>query len=77
MSTAQITRAAVALPVEERRELVARLVESLPDEAADVPVDPALLRELRRRDEELRSGKTQGLTLEETMRRAREAVGCA
>ena len=88
MSTEQLTRAAIALPADERRALMNALRDSLRDEPQDDngphppdsteprPDADAFYAELRRADEELRSGKVKGHTLEESMAIVRKAISC-
>jgi putative addiction module component (TIGR02574 family) len=54
--------------VDERAELASSLIESL-DESHDPSVEEAWDKEIVRRMQDLRSGKVQGVTLEEGRRR--------
>lgn len=72
MSIEQLTEAAVALPEPERRELIRRLVDTLPPED-DGDIDPEFMEELLRRDEAMESGRVKGLSREEMMAKARKA----
>ena len=56
MSTEEILAAALALPEAERRALVERLAESLPDEYDDSFSDPDFQAELDRREAEIEAG---------------------
>lgn len=53
---------ALKLPVRKRLGLAALLLESV---TVDSGVDPALLKELKKRSNELQSGKVRGLSTEE------------
>ncbi|GEP40838.1 addiction module protein [Brevifollis gellanilyticus] len=53
---------ALKLPARKRLGLAALLIESV---TADSGVDPALLKELKKRSHELQSGKVRGLSTEE------------
>jgi len=55
---------ALDLPASERAQLAVLLFDSVEEEGADL-WPGALVDELRRRSEHLRSGKVQGLTSEE------------
>jgi putative addiction module component (TIGR02574 family) len=61
---AALAAQALDLPASERANLALLLFESVEHEPADV-WPTALVIELRRRSEELRSGKVKGLTSEE------------
>lgn len=74
MSIEQLTRAAISLPENERRELIRRLLATLPAQGED-EIDPQFMAELLRRDEEMESGRVEGLSHEEVMARARRALG--
>lgn len=86
MSTEQLTRAAIALPEAERRALMNALRDSLLDDEpirhppsaleSERPKADEFIAELLRADEELRSGKVKGHTLEESMAIVRKAIGC-
>jgi putative addiction module component (TIGR02574 family) len=55
---------ALALSVEERGLLIDRLVESLDDEPAEDGVEEAWAAEIKRRVDEVRSGKAQTVPIE-------------
>ena len=61
MVSADLSRAALELPPEERLELARRLVESV---VAPVPISEALLEGIRR-IEDVVTGRVQGLTEEQ------------
>jgi putative addiction module component (TIGR02574 family) len=61
MLTAELSRTALALPVEDRLELARRILESV---AAPAPLTDAATEGIRR-IEEIASGKIPGLTEEE------------
>ncbi len=67
MSTTEIERSALELPVEERLQLARRLIESIGDSRAE----EAAIAEGIRRIEDVASGKVRGLT-EEEFQRARK-----
>lgn len=58
-TSSPLRQRALKLPAQKRLGLAALLLESVPDDAG---VDPALLRELKKRSAELRSGKVRGLS---------------
>lgn len=66
-----ITAAALALPEDEREELVARLVESL-DGPPDDDVEQAWAHEIARRLEDVRSGTEKGVPWEEVRKRLQD-----
>ena len=68
--------------VEETRQLPADTVSELVDRimlakhgADDAPLSPAWRKEIRRRVEDIRSGREPGIDGEEVMARARKLVG--
>ena len=67
MSTIEIERSALELPIEERLQLARRLIESI----GDGHTEQAAIDEGIRRIEDVASGKVRGLT-EEEFRRARQ-----
>jgi putative addiction module component (TIGR02574 family) len=64
MSVEQLTAEALKLPVEEREQLASILYSSLPEDD-----DPELTAELKRRLDEIQSGKVKTIPWEETMAR--------
>ena len=74
----EMTREVLALPPVDRLDLALRLWESLSDadRAAACPVEPGILAEVRRRDDELSSGAVSGRPHEEVMDAARKSLGC-
>ena len=62
MVTAELSRTALELPIEDRLELARRLIESV---AAPEPMLDDGMAEAVRRVEDVASGKVQGLTEEE------------
>ena len=60
---------ALQLPVEDRGQLVARLLESL--EPSDAEIQQLWIREAERRADELRSGQGRSEPLEEVLTRIR------
>jgi len=76
MSNAELTAAAMSLPLAERVSLAQELWQSIDAALPDVSEEPAL-REAVRRDAELSSGAVTGRPHDEVMRAARRAIGCA
>ncbi len=70
-NTEQIVAAALALPEDDRLELVDRLIESL-DGPPDDDVERAWADEIARRLEEVRSGKVVTVPWEEVRKRLQE-----
>jgi putative addiction module component (TIGR02574 family) len=66
----------LALPTRQRARLAKALWKSLDDRANHPPVDPELLVEVKRRDQEISLGKVRCKTHEEVMKTARKALGC-
>jgi putative addiction module component (TIGR02574 family) len=65
VSTTEIERSALQLPIEERLQLARRLVESIgDDDAAQAAIDEGV-----RRMEDLATGKVQGIELDEYLKR--------
>jgi putative addiction module component (TIGR02574 family) len=75
MSTSldQLTADAMKLPVRDRVQLAQRLVSTLDDEV-EGDTEALWFAEAERRLEELRSGKVQGVSAEDSFRNAREAL---
>jgi putative addiction module component (TIGR02574 family) len=68
----QLSIGALELPDVERAVLVERLTESLMDK--DSGLSPAWVSEVRRRRDDLRSGKVQGIPGDEALARVRAAA---
>lgn len=75
MSTDQLLIDAMALPVAERVELAQALWESIDAGLADTD-ERAAIREAIQRDGELSSGDVAGLSHDEVMKAARQALKC-
>lgn len=75
MTTDELTKQALALPLADRLDLAQALWQSIHDAEA-IKFDAATYREARSRADELQSGAVQGLTREEVMRDARRVLGC-
>lgn len=69
----KIFEQALALPERERRNVAEALLDSLA-ETSEHEIDPAWHDEVRRRIEEVRSGKVQPESLSEVRRQIREAL---
>jgi putative addiction module component (TIGR02574 family) len=67
-----VTQQALALPAEQRYELVQRVWSSIEDQ---YEVDEELLAEIERRDAEMESGATRTYTHAEVIDDARKAIG--
>jgi len=69
----------LALPIAEGCRLAQRLWESLDDSemSSQTSAEAELVAAVRRRDEELSSGRVQGLPHDEVLRAARDAIRCA
>jgi putative addiction module component (TIGR02574 family) len=65
----ELLRKALALPPEARAALAGSLLESLDDEPCDDGVEAAWNEEIKRRIEEIDSGKVQMIPYEEVRRR--------
>ena len=65
----ELLKKALALPREARAALAGSLLESLDDEPADEGVEAAWNEEIKRRIEEIDSGKVQMIPYEEVRRR--------
>jgi len=66
----RVLERAVDLSVKDRGALIARLIDSLEDGPADEDVEQAWTAEIRRRFDDLRSGKAKTIPWEEVCRRA-------
>jgi putative addiction module component (TIGR02574 family) len=65
----------LALPLDSRASLARALIESL-EETADENADALWVNEIRRRDEDLRSGRATARPVDEVLRDARERLRC-
>ena len=65
----ELLKKALALPPEARAALAGSLLESLDDEPSDEGVEAAWNEEIKRRIEEIDSGKVQMIPYEEVRRR--------
>jgi putative addiction module component (TIGR02574 family) len=76
MSTREITKEAMALPLAERVALAQSLWQSIGGHPTGEGVDEVewAVREADRRDAEISSGQASGRTHEEVMRAARKAL---
>lgn len=77
MSTKELTREAMALPLAERVALAQSLWQSIEGQPKGQITDEVnwALNEADRRDAELSSGQAVGRTHEQVMRAARKAIG--
>jgi putative addiction module component (TIGR02574 family) len=71
-----ILTAALALPLYDRERLVSRLIETL-NESNEPELSDEQVNVLRRRSEEMRSGKVAGILADEAMQMAKSAVSDA
>jgi putative addiction module component (TIGR02574 family) len=69
----QLTADAMKLPLRDRVQLAQRLVSTLDDEV-ETDTEALWFAEAERRLEELRSGKVQGVSGEESFRNGRESL---
>ena len=69
----QLTADAMKLPLRDRVQLAQRLVSTL-DAEVETDTEALWFTEAERRLEELRSGKVQGISAEDSFRNAREAL---
>lgn len=76
MSTKELTKEAMALPLRERVALAQSLWQSIDGPASRRAADEEkwVLKEAARRDEELALGKVAGRTHEQVMRAARKVI---
>jgi putative addiction module component (TIGR02574 family) len=65
----------LALPLNSRASLARALIESL-EETEDENADALWVNEIRRRDEDLRSGRATARPVDEVLREARERLRC-
>ncbi len=73
-TTEQLLEAILALPHEDRFEIVEAVLASL-QSSDQSPLDESWREVIRRRSTELRSGQVVGIPWEEVKRRAREKTG--
>ena len=66
----------MALPSESRAQLAQTLIESLDDEV-DSDAEALWLREVRRRDSEIRSGTVKTKPAEQVLQEARDRLRCS
>jgi len=71
----KVTVEALALPAQNRVELAEMLIQSL-DEEEDAEIKSAWLAEIRRRDQEIKEGKSVTRPAVEVLKEAREMVRC-
>jgi putative addiction module component (TIGR02574 family) len=76
MSTCEIEKEALALPLEDRARLAEKLFDSL-DEEISSPLSEAWEEEFERRREDVRQGKVKPVAGEEVSRKAWELVKSA
>ncbi|MGD2047495.1 MAG: addiction module protein [Gemmatimonadota bacterium] len=72
MTTDQIEQELLKLPAADRARLAERLIASLDE---DAEVEAAWIAEVRRRDEELRSGAVHGIPVEDALATIRTRFG--
>ena len=72
MTTEQIEQELMKLPVADRARLAERLIASLD---ADAEIEAAWTAEVRRRDEEIRSGAVEAIPLEDALTTVRTRFG--
>lgn len=72
MTTDQIEQELLRLPAAERARLAERLIASLDE---DAEVEAAWAAEVRRRDEELRSGAVEGIPVKDALTTIRTRFG--
>jgi putative addiction module component (TIGR02574 family) len=65
----EVLEKALALSTQDRGLIIDRLIESLDDEPAEEGVEPAWSEEIKRRVEEIQSGKVEMIPGEEVDRR--------
>ena len=71
----KITSQILSLPSEKRAELAEMLIQSL-YEKEDEDVKSAWLMEIRRRDQQIRSGQANLKSADQVLREARERMRC-
>ena len=72
MKTEEIEQELLKLPLAERARLAERLIASLDE---DAEIEAAWIAEVRRRDEELVSGKVKAIPLEDALTSIRTRFG--
>jgi putative addiction module component (TIGR02574 family) len=72
MTTEQIEQELMKLPIADRARLAERLIASLDE---DAEVEATWIAEVRRRDDELRSGAVEGIPLEDALMTIRSRFG--
>jgi putative addiction module component (TIGR02574 family) len=72
MTTEQIEQELMKLPIADRARLAERLIASLDE---DAEVEATWIAEVRRRDDELRSGAVAGIPLEDALMTIRSRFG--
>ncbi len=65
----------LALPIKSRASLARALIESL-DETVDDNAEALWMEEIRRRDEDLRSGRANARPVDQVLHEARERLRC-
>ena len=65
----------LALPIKSRASLARALIESL-DETVDDNAEALWMEEIRRRDEDLRSGRANARPVDQVSQEARERLRC-
>ena len=75
MTTEELTKQVLSLPLADRVFLAQALWQSIHDAEAPA-LEADAYQQARHRSEQLESGEVQGLTREEVMREARRALGC-
>ena len=65
----------LALPIKSRASLARALIESL-DETVDDNAEALWMEEIRRRDEDLRSGRAYARPVDQVLQEARERLRC-
>lgn len=69
-----ITEAALSLPVSDRATLADRLLDSIDSQNEPAPISDQWMVEIRRRVDEVKSGKAKLIDGSEGLRRVREAL---
>ena len=73
----EVLAKAMQLSSHERGQLIDRLVETLDDEPADPDAEEAWAQEIKRRVDDIRSGKVKLIPGEEVMREIKTRLGLA
>lgn len=74
MSVEQLEREIDKLTVRERARLAERILEGLAGADADEAVEKAWIAEAGRRQDEMASGRIEGVPVDEALRKARERL---